>query len=316
MSAQPGCILLTGVNGQVGGALLPLLQALGPVCAPLRDEMDLADAASVRAYVRQVKPRWIVNPAAHTAVDKAESEPELATAINVDAVRVLGEEAARMGIPVVHFSTDYVFGGSGDRPWVETDPTGPLGVYGRTKLAGEQALAATGAAHVIFRTSWVYGAHGKNFLLTILRVARGREQLTVVADQFGAPTWSQDLARLVEHVVRTTEDKAAAAGVTPAEALRPVGGVYHAVAQGETTWLGFAEEFLRIAREAFPGEQFARLVPVKTAEYPTPAKRPGNSRLDCRRLERELGFTFPSWQSSTAEVMRLWIEEQAQKSKL
>jgi dTDP-4-dehydrorhamnose reductase len=307
VSAEHGCILLTGVNGQVGGELLPLLARLGPVCAPTRAEMDMADAESVRAYVQRVKPRWIVNPAAHTAVDKAESEVELATAVNVDAVRVLGEEAARLGIPVVHFSTDYVFDGSGTRPWLETDATGPLGVYGRTKLAGEQALAATGAVHVIFRTSWVYGARGKNFLLTILRVARGREQMTIVADQHGAPTWSRDLARLVEHVVRTTESKAAAQGVTAAEALLPIQGVYHAAAQGETTWFGFAEEFLRIAREALPGEQFARLTPVTTADYPTPARRPANSRLDCGLLSRRLGFTMPRWESSTAEVMKLWL---------
>jgi dTDP-4-dehydrorhamnose reductase len=309
VSAGVGGILLTGVNGQVGGESLPLLQAFGEVHAPTRAEIDMADAESVRAYVRRVKPRWIVNPAAHTAVDKAESEVELATAVNVDAVRVLGEEA-RLGSPVVHFSTDYVFDGSGTRPWLETDATGPLGVYGRTKLAGEQALAATGAAHLIFRTSWVYGARGKNFLLTILRVARGREQMAIVADQHGAPTWSQDLARLVEHVVRTTESSAAAKGMTAAEALHPVQGIYHASAQGETTWFGFAEEFLRLAREALPGEQFARLTPVTTADYPTPARRPVNSRLDCGLLSRRLGFTMPRWESSTAEVMKLWLAEQ------
>jgi dTDP-4-dehydrorhamnose reductase len=308
--ADTGCILLTGVSGQVGGELLPMLQALGSVCAPMRAEMDLSDAESIRTYIRRVQPRWIVNPAAYTAVDKAESDVALATAINVDAVRVMGEEAARLGVPVLHFSTDYVFDGSGTEPWEESDVTGPLGVYGQTKLEGERALAATGAVHLIFRTSWVYGAQGKNFLLTILRVARGREQMTIVGDQYGAPTWSRDLARLVSHVVTTTETRARETGTTPAEVLRPVQGVYHAAAQGETTWFGFAQDFLQIARGEFPDEVFAELRPVTTAEYPTPARRPGNSRLDCGKLQRELGFTMQPWKQSTAEVMQLWLTQQ------
>jgi dTDP-4-dehydrorhamnose reductase len=309
--SQGGCILLTGVNGQVGGALLPMLQELGPVVAPTRAELDLADAEAVRAYVRRVQPRWIVNPAAYTAVDKAESEADLATAINATAPRVLGEEATQLGAAVVHFSTDYVFDGSGTKPWVETDATGPLGVYGRTKLEGEQGLAASGAAHVILRTSWVYGATGKNFLLTMLRLAREREQLSIVADQHGAPTSSRDLARLVAHIVRETEHTAAEQGTTPAKILQAKQGVYHAVSAGETTWFGFAEEFLRIAREALPHDRFATLKPIATAEYPTPARRPANSRLSCERLRRNLGFTMPAWQDATAAVVAEWLAANA-----
>jgi dTDP-4-dehydrorhamnose reductase len=253
--------------------------------------------------VRRVQPRWIVNPAAYTAVDKAESEPDLARAINTDAPRILGEEAAKLGAPVLHFSTDYVFAGDGTKPWVEADPTGPLGVYGATKLAGEQALAATGAPHLIFRTSWVYGARGKNFLLTILRFARERESMKIVADQYGAPTWSKDLARLAAHVVEQTERVAAEKNLTLADAIKPVEGVYHAAGAGETTWFGFAEEFLRLARAAEPDQPFAALTPIATADYPTPAKRPPNSRMDCSKLANNLNFTMPPWQQSTGQVM-------------
>jgi dTDP-4-dehydrorhamnose reductase len=306
-------ILLTGVNGQVGGALLPMLRELGAVDAPTRAELDLVDEAAIRKYVRRVRPRWIVNPAAYTAVDKAESEPELAEAINAMAPRVLGEEAERLGVPVVHFSTDYVFDGSGTRAWVESDATGPLGVYGRTKLEGELGLAASGAAHVILRTSWVYGETGKNFLTTILRLAQGRETMAIVADQHGAPTYTQDLARLVVHVMRSVELEAAKLGVTASEALRARQGVYHAAAQGETTWFGFAERFVGIAREALPEERFAELQPIGTAAYPTPAKRPGNSRMNCERLRSSFGFAMRRWEDATAEAMAHWLAEHTAK---
>ena len=211
---QSGPILLTGVRGQVGGELLPLLRQFGEVTAPTREELDLADAEAVRRYVRELSPRLIVNPAAYTAVDKAESEPELARALNTVAPEILGKEAARLGIAVLHFSTDYVFAGEGTEPWTEDSLTGPLGVYGATKLAGEQALAASGAVHLIFRTSWVYGTRGKNFLFTVLRLAAEREQIRIVADQHGAPTWSRDLAHLVEHVVRAGLGSSAASGAS------------------------------------------------------------------------------------------------------
>ena len=303
MAGIGGPILLTGAGGQVGGELLPLLQALGPVVAPTREELDLGDEAAIRALVTQVQPRWIVNPAAYTAVDKAEAEPEIAFAINRDAVRVLGEEAARLGAGVVHFSTDYVFQGDGDRPWREDDATGPLGVYGASKLAGEEALAASGAAHLIFRTSWVYGARGKNFLLTILRAARERPELRIVDDQFGAPTWARDLADLTLHAMTHCEARGAETGLGLQEAAREVSGAYHASGAGCTTWFGFANEFLGIAREAEPGQAFAKCVPVPSESYPTPARRPRNSRMDCTKVARVFGWTMPPWQASTAAVM-------------
>ncbi len=299
-----GPILLTGVNGQVGGALLPLLQSIGKVVAPTRAELDLSDAEAVRAFVRELKPRWIVNPAAYTAVDKAETDTAAAFALNRDAPGVLGEEAARTGAAVLHFSTDYVFSGEGTEPWREDDAPAPLGVYGASKLAGDQAVAASGAAHMIFRTSWVFGPRGKNFLLTILRLARERPELKIVADQHGAPTSSLDLARLVEHTIRQCEAQIAQTGATLADTVQGRGGIFHACNAGETTWFGFAEEFVRLAQGAEPQHAFARLTPIPTADYPTPAKRPLNSRMNSGKLDRVLGFTMPTWQQATAEVMR------------
>ena len=297
-----GRILLTGVNGQVGGAVLPLLREKYEVVAPTRAELNLSDGAAVRRWVREVSPRWIVNPAAYTAVDKAESEPELAYAINAEAVRVMAGEAAAMGAVMISFSTDYVFPGDGERPWVETDATGPLGVYGASKLAGEQALAASGAAYFLFRTSWVYGATGNNFLRTILRLARDREEMKIVDDQHGAPTWSEDLARLVADTISQMESQAA--GKSLVDVAREVGGVYHACNAGETTWFGFATEFLRLAKEAKPEQKFARLVGIPSSEYPTPARRPLNSRMSCEKLQRELGVVMPDWEVSVGKVMR------------
>lgn len=299
-AAAPGAkILLTGSTGQVGGELLPLLSRFGEVIAPAREMMNLADAASVREVIRAVRPRWIVNPAAYTAVDKAESEPELAFAINRDAVRAMGEEARAIGAGVVHFSTDYVFDGAGERPYVETDATNPVSVYGASKLAGEQALAASGAAHLIFRTSWVYGARGKNFLLTILRLAREREVVRVVADQHGAPTWSRDLAVLTAHVMAQCEKKSGSL----ADVLARIGGTYHAVCSGETTWHGFAEEAVRLAAKREPGMRFAAIEAITTADYPTAAKRPMNSRLNTDRLANAFGWILTDWRESLRKVM-------------
>jgi dTDP-4-dehydrorhamnose reductase len=296
-------ILLTGVIGQVGGDLKPLLQPFGTVIAADLPAFDFLDPESVRRFARECKPDWIVNPAAYTAVDKAETEPDLAYAINAEAPRVLGEVAAELGIPMIHFSTDYVFSGEGTQPWVESDEPGPLGVYGASKLAGEEALAATGAAHLIFRTSWVYGSRGKNFLLTILPLALKKDELRIVDDQYGAPTWSRDLARLVVHVMSRITETGAANGRSAEDTVRAVQGVYHAVNSGETTWYGFAQEFVRLAAEARPDAKFARLQPISTNEYPTTAKRPANSRLNCSRLREVFGFTMPAWQESTAAVV-------------
>ncbi len=297
-------ILLTGATGQVGGELRSVLGAFGRVVAPSRTELDLADVAAVRAFVQRVRPRWILNPGAYTAVDKAETDAATAYAINRDAVEALGQEAAAMGSVVLHFSTDYVFSGQGTAPWREEDPTGPLGVYGASKLAGEKALLATGAAHLIFRTSWVYGARGRNFLLTMLRLADEREELRIVDDQYGAPTSSRELARLVAHVMTQFEATAAAKDLELAQIVQPIAGVYHACAAGETTWYGFAREFLRLARARHPERSLARLIPITTAEYPTPARRPQNSRLNCKKLRERLGFTMAPWERATDEVMR------------
>ncbi len=296
-----GRILLTGATGQVGGELLETLKPLGEVIAPARAEMDLANGASVRETIRAVRPRWIVNPGAYTAVDKAESEPELAYAINAEAVRVMGQEARAIDAGVIHFSTDYVFDGSGSAPYRETDITRPVSVYGASKLAGERALAESGAGHMVFRTSWVYGARGKNFLLTILKLARERETLRVVADQHGAPTWSRDLARMAAEVIEQCE--AAAREQELAAVLADDGGVYHAAGAGETTWYGFAAEAVRLQREREPGTLFAAIEAITTVEYPTPAQRPTNSRMNCERLKERFGWKMMDWRDSLREVL-------------
>ncbi len=285
-------MLITGASGQVGGELVKLFPE---AWAPGREQLDLTDARTIRACIRDAKPRWILNPAAYTAVDKAEAERGVARAINAEALEVIGEEARKLGAVVVHFSTDYVFPGDGDQPYTETDATGPLGVYGETKLAGEQALAASGAAHVILRTSWVYGTTGKNFLLTVLRVAQERAEMRIVDDQHGAPTTARELARVTAAIVDW-------AGAEPAQAIGAVRGVYHAAAGGETSWFGFASEALRLRRLAEPKTKFAELVPIPSSEYPTPARRPANSRLDCRKLARVFGLRLAPWQQGLAAI--------------
>ncbi len=287
-------LLVTGASGQVGGELVHLLAPLGTIIAPTRAEMDLADPASVREYIREVRPNWIVSAGAYTAVDKAESERDLAFAINADSVGVMGEEAKALGASVLHYSTDYVFNGQGTTPYVETDPTGPLGVYGASKLAGEQALLASGANALIFRTSWVYGATGKNFLRTILKYAREREELRIVADQHGAPTWSRDLARLAAHVIAYCQSDGTAARLT---------GVYHGAGAGETTWAGFAQEAISQLQQSEPTAKLATVTGIPTTEYPTPAARPANSRLNCGKLDAAFGWKMMDWRESVRQVL-------------
>jgi dTDP-4-dehydrorhamnose reductase len=295
-------ILLTGSSGQVGGELLHTLAPLGEVIAPARDEMDLADPITVGDFIAEIRPDWIVNAAAYTAVDQAESEPERADIVNRYSVGVIGREAAAIGAAVIHFSTDYVFSGEGQAAYKETDPTGPLSVYGVSKLAGEQALAASGAAHLIFRTSWVYGATGKNFLKTILRLACERDQIRIVDDQHGAPTWSRDLARLTAHAIAHCEGRSGDS--TTPEAMTDLNGVYHASGAGETTWCGFAREAIAMQQAHAPQIQFAQVVGIPTTAYPTPARRPHNSRLDCSKLRENFHWEMMDWQEALGLVLQ------------
>jgi dTDP-4-dehydrorhamnose reductase len=294
-------ILLTGVTGQVGGELARTLDSLGEIVAPTREELDLTNTSSIREMIRAVQPHWIVNPAAYTAVDKAESEPELAYAINAEAIRAIAEEAREIGAGVIHFSTDYVFSGEGTKPYLETDPTGPVSVYGASKLVGEEALSGSGAGHLIFRTSWVYGSTGKNFLRTILKAGRERDRLRIVADQHGAPTWSRDLARMTAHAIEQVEHHTSGNGIR--NALSGISGIYHACGAGETTWFGFASEAVTMLREQEPGARLAELDAITTAEYPTPAKRPANSRLNCEKLAATFGWKMMDWRDSLREVI-------------
>jgi dTDP-4-dehydrorhamnose reductase len=295
--------LVTGEGGQVGEALRQTLAPLGEVVIPKLAEWDLTDVDATRRWVREVNPRWVVNAAAHTAVDKAESEPELAFAINAIAPGVLAEEARKIGAAVVHYSTDYIFDGSKTTPWVEDDAPGPLNVYGKSKLAGELAVSGSGAGYFTFRTSWVYGATGNNFVRTMLRLARERELLKIVADQHGAPTWSWELARMTADVIGQIERRAERSGCSSSEAALPLSGVYHATGSGATTWYGFAAEAIGELQSRKPGTKLATVEPISTSEYPTPAKRPMNSLLDCGKLERTFGWRMPEWSESVRTVV-------------
>ena len=295
--------LVTGEGGQVGEALRQTLAPLGEVVIPTLAEWDLTDADATRRWVREVRPRWVVNAAAHTAVDKAESEPELAFAINATAPGVLAEEARKIGAAVVHYSTDYIFDGSKTTPWVENDAPGPLNVYGKSKLAGELAVSGSGAGYFTFRTSWVYGATGNNFVRTMLRLARERELLKIVADQHGAPTWSWELARMTADVIGQIERRAQHGNCSLSEAALPLSGVYHATGSGATTWYGFAAAAIGELQKREPGTKLATVEPIPTSEYPTPAKRPMNSLLDCGKLERTFGWRMPEWSESVRTVV-------------
>ncbi len=283
-------ILLTGVNGQVGYELARTLQTLGEVVAVDHAQMDLASPDAIRAKVAEVRPQLIVNPAAYTAVDKAEGEPELAQAINGDAPGILAEEAKRIGAALIHFSTDYVFAGDQQTPYTEDDATGPTSVYGRTKLAGEQAITAVGGRSLILRTSWVYGTRGANFLLTMMRLARQREELSVVDDQRGSPTWCRMLAEVVAQMV------AAEAGNGDGM-FAERNGIYHVTSTGTTSWYGFAKTLLELDPQR--DEQILKtLKPIPTSGYPTPAKRPAYSMLSSDKLARDFGLQTPDWQRS------------------
>ena len=294
-------ILLLGKNGQVGWQLQRALAPLGEIVALERKDAggDLADPQGLAAAVRAAKPQVIVNAAAYTAVDKAESEPQLARLINTEAPAALAREAAASGALLVHYSTDYVFDGSGSAPWQESDATGPLSVYGATKLAGEQAIAASGCAHLTFRTSWVYAAHGDNFIKTMLRLAATRERLTVIDDQKGAPTGAELIADVTAHAISQTLQQ-------PAKA-----GLYHLTAAGEASWFDYAQYVLALARQARPqGVKTAAggVQPIASSQYPAAARRPLNSRLDTRRLQAAFGLQMPPWQQGVTRVLREILE--------
>ena len=291
-------ILLLGKNGQVGWELQRSLAPLGELVALDRQGApglvgDVSDLEGLAATVRALRPQLIVNAAAHTAVDKAESEPDLARRLNAEAPAVLAREAAACGALLVHYSTDYVFDGSGERPWREGDATGPLGVYGRTKLEGEQAIAASGCRHLILRTSWVYAARGGNFAKTMLRLARERERLTVIDDQWGAPTGAELIADV-------TAQAAAQLRQAPGKA-----GLYHLAAAGATTWFEYAKYVLAQAQRAQSAIEMkvTEVAPIATRDYPTPARRPHNSRLDCTRLQAAFDLRLPPWQDGVRRML-------------
>ncbi len=287
-------ILLTGKNGQVGWELRRALAPLGEVIAFGREDMDLSRPDGISSVVRSVKPDLIVNAAAYTAVDQAESEPDLAMAINGTAPGILAEEAKRLGAFLVHYSTDYVFDGTKALPYTEEDRPNPLNVYGKTKLAGEQAIQASGAPHLIFRTSWVYGSRGKNFLLTILRLAREKDELRIVADQFGAPTWGRMIAEATAHICATFFAPHPSAQPRIAE----VGGVYHLTAGGTTSWHDFAEAILGNTQN--PRARRPHLIAIPGREYPLPARRPTNSLLSNSKLNQRFGLSIPDWRIGLA----------------
>ena len=291
-------ILLLGKNGQVGWELQRALAPLGEVVALDFDSpgpltADFSQPESLAATVRAIAPQIIVNAAAHTAVDRCESEPEFARTLNATSPAVLAREAVTLGAWLLHYSTDYVFDGSGSAPWVEDSPTGPLSVYGATKLEGEQAIRASGCKHLILRTSWVYAARGGNFAKTMLRLAKERDKLTVIDDQIGAPTGADLLADLSAHTLRTALQRA------------DVAGTYHAVAQGETSWHGYARHVIEFARAAGQPIKVApdAIEPVPTSAFPTPARRPGNSRMNTQKLRQTFGLALPAWQSGVERML-------------
>jgi dTDP-4-dehydrorhamnose reductase len=291
-------VLLFGKGGQVGWELQRALAPLGELIALDFDSTgdlsgDFSQPEAVAATVRRVAPDLIVNAAAHTAVDKAESEADLARLINAITPGRIAQEAKALGAQLIHYSTDYVFDGSGDAPRDETAPTGPLSVYGRTKLEGEQLIAASGATHLIFRTSWVYAARGGNFAKTMLKLAGERERLTVIADQIGAPTGAELLADVSAHAARMLR-------------ARPeLSGLYHCVAAGETSWHGYATHVIERARAAGHAIKVApdAILPIPTTDYPTPAARPLNSRLDTRRLRETFDLVLPPWQQGVDRML-------------
>ncbi|MCX2898910.1 dTDP-4-dehydrorhamnose reductase [Pseudomonas mandelii] len=283
-------ILISGQHGQVSRELQLRLGVLGELIVLGRDQMDLAQPDQIRQQIQRLRPDLIINAAAHTAVDLAESEPEAAFAVNGVAPGILAEEALELGVPLIHYSTDYVFDGSKPGPYTEDDAPNPLGVYGQSKLAGERAITQVEGQHLILRTSWVYSNHGRNFLLTMQRLLQEKPQLRIVADQIGAPTWAGTIA--VSTFALIERWQAGDAGAW---------GIYHLSAEGETSWFGFAQAIGEELRKQ--GKPCANLLPIPSSEYPTPAARPLNSRLDCTRLQQEWGVSQPVWTAALGECL-------------
>ncbi|MGB7263912.1 MAG: dTDP-4-dehydrorhamnose reductase [Terracidiphilus sp.] len=288
-------ILIVGNAGQLGRELERIFAGIGPIVAVDRESVDLADADQTRALVQRAAPDLVLNAAAYTAVDRAESERDLAFAINEQAPRVLAEEALKRNALFVHYSTDYVFNGGKSEPWVETDATGPLNVYGASKLAGEQAVESVGGRYLTFRTCWVYGPHGNNFLLTMLRLARERDRLSIVDDQIGAPTTSIQLANATHRIVK---------GVLAGQfgAVDDYSGLYHMTCSGSVSWFGFAQAIFTRAAEML-GVNWPQLTPIATKDYPTPAARPRNSVLSNAKLSQRFGVQLATWQDALDETL-------------
>ena len=302
-------ILLIGTNGQVGRELNNMLPRIGEVTALDRQRLDLTQPEEIRRAIRTFHPAFIVNAAAYTAVDKAESEETVARAINAEAPGVMAEEAKKIGAALIHYSTDYVFDGSKTTPYVEDDPPNPKNVYGRTKLEGERAIQASGARHLIFRTAWVYATEGRNFLLTILRLATQREEIKIVRDQIGAPTLNSEIARATTNIL--AQISGTEGGL---RSLPDAGGIYHMTAGGETSWYDFTNAILEeAAKTPAAAPWFAaatsslpfitrRVIPITTDEYPTPARRPAYSVLSNARLNRTFSLQLPDWRKQLHSV--------------
>lgn len=281
-------ILLTGSAGQLGRELKRSLASLGELVACDRHQLDLSDPKALRATVRKIAPTVIVNAAAFTAVDKAETEPAMADAINATAPGILAEEAKTSGAQLIHYSTDYVFDGTKSTPYAEDDAPAPLSAYGRSKLDGERAITTAGCRHLILRTSWVFGLHGANFMKTMLRLGREHDELRVIGDQFGAPTWTRHLADVTALALARKE--------TP-------NGLYHLAAAGETSWHGYAEAIFAEARNAGLIEKIPEVRRITSADFPLPARRPTNSRLDCSRFQRDFGLQLPDWRKGLIDCL-------------
>lgn len=304
-----GPILITGKNGQVGWELQRAFKDAGPTIALDRDAMDLSKPDSIRRTIADVRPSMIVNAAAYTAVDLAEEEPDYAQMVNGNAPGVMAEEAEKIGALLIHYSTDYVFDGRKRTPYVETDQPNPLNSYGMTKLIGERAIESSGADYLIFRTSWVYSTRGRNFLLTILRLAREREELKIVNDQIGIPNWCRAIADATAAVIAKLQKPKTSRSKSPPKNLR---GIYHMTGSGETSWFGFAEAILgEVRKGGFPSTVMGQvpvtakqILPITTAEYPRRAQRPAYSVLDSTKLKKTFGVELPSWQDQLKAAVR------------